>query len=522
MLYFNFSGYDGFKYRFGMLEHGNGKKSRKNAILLAYVKNRELLRECIKKDDFTLLNITNMADLKKKMFNAIQASGEECMELNHRVELINNVFYSSIYQTDSSKGLCADGDFKAIRYMNMKSGGKVYKKKAGAFIRALITETPFGKTLPEQILIYLQECFVQDWQSFSMATLPENNLFVNKEFNVIYSRSECEGDFNSCMTGKGLHSFYEDAVDASAAYLRNKEGKIIARCVIYNHVHEEGSNRIWRLAERQYSTDQNDVLKRALVDALIRGGYIDGYKQVGFSCHDSRGFVDTEGNSLSDREFWIECSLSVEDTVSYQDSFKWYDIGDDRAYNYEPNDYDYNLDITEGSIERNLNGDDDDLNWDEWHNCETESALETVHYNGSTYDCADDDLDDFRYTPQGWYHIDEVERCPTCNNWFVKENGVTSEITGETYCDRACMSKAEEDFKEANWYYSDYDGEYYENEEDLVEFQCWSEANGYYEKMTISKETLADAGFTFYGGKWYDKIDESTGEPKLLEILEAA
>jgi hypothetical protein len=324
------------------------------------------------------------------------------------------------------------------------------------------------------------------------------------------------------MTGKGLHSFYEDSVDASAAYLRNKEGKIIARCVIYNHVHEAGSNRIWRLAERQYSTDQNDVLKRALVDALIRGGYIDGYKQVGFSCHDSRGFVDTEGNSLSDREFWIECSLSVEDTVSYQDSFKWYDIGDDRAYNYEPNDYDYNLDITEGSIERNLNGDDDDLNWDEWHNCETESALETVHYNGSTYDCADDDLDDFRYTPQGWYHIDEVERCPTCNNWFVKENGVTSEITGETYCDRACMSKAEEDFKEANWYYSDYDGEYYENEEDLVEFQCWSEANGYYEKMTISKETLADAGFTFYGGKWYDKIDESTGEPKLSEILEAA
>lgn len=107
-----------------------------------------------------------MADLKKKMFNAIQASGEECMELNHRVELINNVFYSSIYQTDSSKGLCEDGDFKAIRYMNMKSGGKVYKKKAGAFIRALITETPFGKKLPEQILIYLQECFVQDWQSF--------------------------------------------------------------------------------------------------------------------------------------------------------------------------------------------------------------------------------------------------------------------------------------------------------------------------------------------------------------------
>ena len=33
MLYYNFDGYLGFQSRFGIVEHGNGEKSRKNKIL---------------------------------------------------------------------------------------------------------------------------------------------------------------------------------------------------------------------------------------------------------------------------------------------------------------------------------------------------------------------------------------------------------------------------------------------------------------------------------------------------------
>ena len=45
MLYYDFMDYEDFKERFGIVHHGNGAKNRKNKILLAYIKNKELLRQ---------------------------------------------------------------------------------------------------------------------------------------------------------------------------------------------------------------------------------------------------------------------------------------------------------------------------------------------------------------------------------------------------------------------------------------------------------------------------------------------
>ena len=64
--------------------------------------------------------------------------------------------------------------------------------------------------------------------------------------------------------------FYMDSVDASAAYLTDEDDMVIARCIIYNEVKDQDGNK-WRLAERQYASDENDILKRALIDALIKG-----------------------------------------------------------------------------------------------------------------------------------------------------------------------------------------------------------------------------------------------------------
>ena len=333
MLYYNFN-YKEFQYRFGMTEHDNGKKSRRNKVLLNFIKDRNLLKECIKKNDFTLLNIPNVAEFKKIMFSKIMQSGEFDKNLPYKVELINYTFHSSKYGTDDMRGLCEDSDYKSVRYVNHKNNGRIFKMKAGKFIRNLILETEFGRKLSEPTLIYLQETFSEDWQTYSMSTLPKNNLYVNDNFRDIYSSSECKGDFCSCMMNRGFHTFYKDAVKASAAYLRNTEGKIVARCVIYNEVHEEGSEKVWRLAERQYSTNQDNLLKRALVEALIRGNHIDGYKQVGFDCHNSKGFVDVYGNSLEEKRFWIDCDLETYELLSYQDSFKWYDISKRRVYNF--------------------------------------------------------------------------------------------------------------------------------------------------------------------------------------------
>lgn len=166
-----------------------------------------------------------MADLKKIMFEKIMDSGEDD-GLQYEVNLINYTFRSSKYETDKYNGICEDGDSKAVRYINHDNGGKVFKMKAGKFIRHLIMETSFGKTLPESVIIYLQECFVQDWQAFSLSSQPkENRLFVDNNFRDIYYSNKCDGDFYSCMTDKGFHFFYSDSVDASAAYLKTNTEK---------------------------------------------------------------------------------------------------------------------------------------------------------------------------------------------------------------------------------------------------------------------------------------------------------
>ena len=448
MLYYNFN-YQEFQYRFGFTEHDNRKKSRRNKVLLNFIKDRNLLKECIKKNDFTLLNITNMVEFKKTMFSKIQISGGFDMNLSYKVELINYTFHSNKYSTDEMKGLCEDSDYKSCSYINHKNNGRIFKMKAGKFIRNLILETEFGRKLPETTLIYLQETFCEDWQTYSMSTLHKNNLYVNDNFADIYNSSECKGDFNSCMMNRGFHTFYQDAVNASAAYLRNDEGKIVARCIIYNKVHEEGSDKIWRLAERQYSTNQDNLLKRALVEALIREGYIDGYKQVGFDCHNARGFVDVNGNSLESKDFWIDCDLETYEPLSYQDSFKWYDMAKRRAYNYQVPGYDYNLDTTEGSID----GEEDDRNYDEYHDEYTDSDTVTVMYHGQEMSCSENDLEDFIWidSEEIYYHKDDLEMCPVCDDWFLENDGYKSDLTGETYCCADCRKRAEDEYREEHY-----------------------------------------------------------------------
>ena len=111
-----------------------------------------------------------------------------------------------------------------------------------------------------------------------------------------------------------------NSVKAKAARLVEDDGMILARCIIFTEVFDE-EDKVWRLAERQYAKDQSDILKRALVDALIKAGEIDGYKQVGADCGNSRGFVDVEGNSLSHKKFYIECNLDWGEYVLFSISY---------------------------------------------------------------------------------------------------------------------------------------------------------------------------------------------------------
>lgn len=272
MLYYKFQNYEEFKNMFGIIKHGNGVCSRKNKILLAYVKDKRLLHEAVEKNDYTLLHISSMAELKKTVTQRIIISGHSDNSLRYVLELDGDFFYSRNLETDSLKGLCEDGDTKAIRYINHGNGEKVFKMKAGKLYRSIIQETEFGRTLPEQVVTYLCEEFSADWQVYTHSRLPKNTLHVDKDFEKIYSSDWCKGDFSSCMTDKDDYDFYMDSVDASAAYLTDEDDMVIARCIIYNEVKDQDGNK-WRLAERQYASGENDILKRALIDALIKGGH---------------------------------------------------------------------------------------------------------------------------------------------------------------------------------------------------------------------------------------------------------
>ena len=518
MLYYKFQNYEEFKNMFGIIKHGNGVCSRKNKILLAYVKDKRLLHEAVEKNDYTLLHISSMAELKKTVTRRIIISGHSDNSLRYVLELDGDFFYSRNLETDSLKGLCEDGDTKAIRYINHGNGEKVFKMKAGKLYRSIIQETEFGRTLPEQVVTYLCEEFSADWQVYTHSKLPKNKLHVDKDFEKIYSSDWCKGDFSSCMTDKDYYDFYMDSVNASAAYLTDEDDMVIARCIIYNEVKDQDDNK-WRLAERQYASDENDILKRALIDALIKGGYIDGYKKVGAGAGDAREFVDLEENSLSDRKFRIECDLDYDDPLSYQDSFKWYDEYDRIADNYGHGAI--GLDVTDGSI----NGEEEEEEYDDFHDYHCQETR-VVYYHGQEYYCDVENLEDFTWVDrlEEYHHDSDVLQCPECKADFLKEDKCDSEITDEDYCCEECREKAEETYKKANWYYSDYDEEYYEYAEDIITYQVWNNILCEYEEKNISVESgnrlLAGGELHELNGILYNRIDEETGLPYTYEMNE--
>lgn len=140
MLYYKLNGYEDFKHRFGLESRNNGTTVRKNRILLGHLKNPLLLDYCVKQNDYTLLYVEDMADLQKKVAEAVRKSGMEDDRLSNEVELIGEVYRSARYRTDESKGICDDLDKNSVRYVNVERN-RVFKMKSGKFMRELILET---------------------------------------------------------------------------------------------------------------------------------------------------------------------------------------------------------------------------------------------------------------------------------------------------------------------------------------------------------------------------------------------
>ena len=443
MLYYDFNGYEGFKSRFGTKTHSNGETSRKNKILLTYVSQPSLFYEAAQSGDYSLINIDSMSKLKQIMFEKIQESGNQDEKLCHRVKLINYTFWSSKYATDDSFGVCSDNDTKCIRYCNQNKNGQVFKMKAGKFLQSLIEETEFGRNLPREVVIYLLEEFTLEWQSYASAAQTEYKLVVDKNFEKIYSSYCCTAYFGSCMTDKDHHDFYAYSVKAHAAYLEDKYGKVVARCILFDEVYDENSKK-YRLAERQYSTSDN--LKRLLIDLLIREKRIDCYKAIGAACSEATSIFDINGKSLSDKKFHTWCDLAMDDTLSYQDTFKWYDMDSHLAYNYENQNADYDLATTDRNLYGDEDEDDDDF-YDSYHDryC---SDVVTVYVNGREETCDADDLDDFVFVNGNYHHEDDVYTCDHCGKNYLLNDNHYSDLTDGDYCCEECQKIAEAEYEE--------------------------------------------------------------------------
>ncbi|MBQ3991178.1 MAG: hypothetical protein II630_10020, partial [Bacteroidales bacterium] len=385
----------------------------------------------------------------------------------------DHYWFNDKYETDERQGVCLDdiaGDGNFIRYVNCQHGNKVFKMKAGKFYKYLLLQTEIGKALPQQVLVWVLEELTYEWKTYVAERVPKYTLRIDDNFEKIYNSYHCPGDFGSCMAGESQHYFYEDAVQAKASYLEDEDGKVVARCILFPNVQDE-DGKIWRLAERQYSRNGDAILKQLLVNALIKEGAIDGYKAITASCGDSRAFIDLEGNSLSDKEFSIDCHLEHGDTLSYQDSFKYFLPQEGRAYNRWQDDCDDDdrLDTTDCEFYGSLR------EWDSYHERYCRDVVGVYHEN-EYLTCDEEDLEDFQNYGGSWYHKDDLLVCPKCGGYFLdpcyygSSESEYSELLEEDFCCEDCRNDAENEYKEENWFWSDFDEDYVESKEMLTEY----------------------------------------------------
>ena len=118
--------------------------------------------------------------------------------------------------------------------------------------------------------------------------------------------------------------------------------------------------------------------------------------------------------------------------------------------------------------------------------------------------CDEDRLGDFIYIEgEGYIHEDYCVYCEQCDEYFRAGYGCHSDITGEDYCCESCLEEAERSYKEENWHYSEYDDEYFEDEDDVVTLK-----RGTCDEISISIDSadrLVDDGEAILiNGKYYD------------------
>lgn len=410
----------------------NPSGARKNKILLTLLKDVNFWR---KRKEFPVF-FQKCVEMKSQqsLFDALmcQFGCKQPRVTSCGSEFFVCEFFSAEngrYGTDEQEGLCEDGDFMKIRVLLFDNGKEVIRKTSpGKVLRQIISDTQYS-WLPDSVVNFLCEKFTEKWTAYAEDKIGNFELRVDDDFGFIYDSSYCDGDFHSCMTDERFEDFYNECVSAKAASLL-KDNLVVARCVIFTDVHDEDTGNVLRLAERQYSTDQDNLLKQMLVSKLIAGGYIDGFKTVGAGCHSPMDFVLNDGTPLV-HKMHIPCVWRENcNDAPYMDSFKWLVSENDKLYNYPHDEASYLFEETDGTAEYML--------------C-------TVYKNGEQIQVSEEERDrNYTYISREEVYVydEDVFRCERCNTqtFFssaeLESESVHSSYTDEDYCCNDCMDKS--------------------------------------------------------------------------------
>ena len=173
-------------------------------------------------------------------------------------------------------------------------------------------------------------------------------------------------------------------------------------------------------------------------------------------------FVLNNGEPLRHR-LSIKNNIDYGDTLSYQDTFKYLDMGEHTAYNYDFGSDSIDLAITDSSLEGPHDGqtycefedewyDDEDVEYDDYHEVYIPSRFATdAIYNGRTIRIDENHTDDFRWSEREERYIYEQDctYIEDLDDYVLNDEAAWSRYHGRyLFADGAYYSEITEDWYE--------------------------------------------------------------------------
>lgn len=352
------------------------------------------------------------------------------------------------YKADEYNGRCIDGDVGAVRYIKQEDGG-IYKMKMGKWILSILqNEYNVIDLVGLPLVNYWIETLTTQWKSSGFTgqrfTLKTRNEGLT--FEHIYSTDMCAGKLGSCMMDDEQYVFYDTAVDAEPVALYDQqEDAIVARAVIFHNV-KDREGHPYNYLERQYA--KNDICKELLIDKCYEKGIIDIHKSASAGYSDVTEIYNKARERLEDTFLSIEMNIEHGDTISFQDTFRYYHYDEKIGTNLMM--YGVNATCRLDTTDRVFNVGE----WDEYNEEYTQDDLADVYvWDGTDY---------IRQTVAEGY----------AENTFESYEGeyydylVYSDIIGDDVpADR--IGELEEEYKESHWNFDEFNEEY--ADEDLAQ-----------------------------------------------------